>query len=603
MVIMETTSELQNSIRKWTLKNAHDYKLAIPGKVISRVLGEFPDLKSETKELMKLIIEECKRVNDLTHEQTVAEFTQFTFEEKKKEVEGEKKLTLPGVQLLPPSHPGAAPRSKPTVVTRFPPEPSGFPHIGHAKAAFLNFESAKQYGGHMILRMDDTNPEKEKMEFVDAITSGLKWLGIEWKGDITYTSDYMEKLYECADELILKQRAYVCTCTSEAVKKGREIGEECLCRAKPPEESVHEFRKMMTGKFGEGAAILRFKGNMKSENTTLRDPTLFRVIVAPHYRQGEKYKCWPSYDFAAPIIDSIEGVTHAMRSKEYELREGLYKLIPHFLEMRTAQLIHFSRLDIAGAPVSKRLITPMIEAGQVSGYDDPRLPTLAGLKRRGIRPEAIRSFVLQFGLSKVESEPVWDKLLNENRKMIDGTSVRRFFAADPVKVELEGAIPRAVALKNHPKNAALGVREVLASSPVYIPGKDAGELQEGEMFRLKDWCNVKLTGKRTEEGVRPDGTTGPLTVLIAQYVSDEGDVDRKVQWVGELAKVAALVQVIGDLLLDDKYNPDSLKTVWGWAERSVSDLEVGQTMQLERFGFAILDGKEEGRLRLIRISE
>ncbi|MDE1798205.1 MAG: glutamate--tRNA ligase [Candidatus Micrarchaeota archaeon] len=586
---METTPALSQSIRKWTLKNAHDYKLAIPGKVIARVLAEFPDLRGQSKELMALVIEECRRVNDLAPEASDNEYKQFTFEEKKKEEEGEKKLTLANAVMG-------------QVVTRFPPEPSGFPHIGHAKAAFLNYEAARQYGGRMILRMDDTNPEKEKEEFVTAITDGLKWLGIEWSGEITYTSDYMDKLYECADELILKQRAYVCTCSAEAVKKGREKGEECLCRAKFPEESVHEFRKMMAGKYGEGEAVLRFKGNMKSENTTLRDPTLFRVINAPHYRQGDKYKCWPSYDFAAPIIDSLEGVTHAMRSKEYELREGLYKLMTHFLEMRTPELVHFSRLEIKGAPVSKRLITPMIEAGQVSGYDDPRLPTLAGLKRRGIRPEAIRSFVLQFGLTKVESEPGWDKLLSENRKLIDGTSPRRFFCANPAKLELEGAVPKAVSLKNHPQNTAMGTREILASSPVYIPGKDAGELTDGETFRLKDWCNVKLTGRREEEMALPDGSTGKALVLTASFVSDEGDVARKVQWVTDLAKTPAKLSVIGDLLVDGKYSPESMQTLWGWAERSVGDMEAGQTLQLERLCFAVLDSKAEGRVSLIQIS-
>ncbi|MDE1798643.1 MAG: glutamate--tRNA ligase, partial [Candidatus Micrarchaeota archaeon] len=527
---MENTPELQASIRKWTLKNANDYGLAIPAKVISRVVAEHPECKSDFKGLMALINEDAKIVNAQSKEWVASELGAFGFEEKKKEEEGEKKLVLPKAEN---GH----------VVTRFPPEPSGYPHIGHAKAAFLNFEAAKQYGGRMILRMDDTNPEKEKLEFVDAITNGLKWLGIEWSGEITYTSDYMDKLYECADELILKQRAYVCTCSAEAIKKGRERGEECLCRAKFPEESMHEFRKMMAGKFGEGEAVLRFKGNMKSENTTLRDPTLFRVINAPHYRQGEKYKCWPSYDFAAPIIDSLEGVTHAMRSKEYELREGLYKLICHFLEMRTPELIHFSRLEIKGAPVSKRLILPMIEAGQVSGYDDPRLPTLAGLKRRGVKAEAIRAFVLQFGLSKVESEPGWDKLLSLNQKLIDPISPRRFFCAAPAKLEIEGGAPKVVVLKNHPQNAGMGSREILASTPVYVPGKDAAALLEGEVFRLKDWCNVKLAGRREEGGLLPDGSTGPMTVLTAQFVADEGEAARKMQWVAEMAKCPAQVSV------------------------------------------------------------
>lgn len=579
------------SIKKWTLKNAHDYKLAIPGKVISRVIGEFPDLKSDMKTLMARIIEECKRVNDLAPAESDAEYASFTFEEKKKEDEGEKKITLPDAVM---GH----------VVTRFPPEPSGFPHIGHAKAAFLNFESAKQYGGYMRLRMDDTNPEKEKAEFVEGIVEGLKWLGISWQGEITYTSDYMEKLYEYADELILKQKAYVCTCPSDEVKKGRETGEECMCRTKFPEENVHDFRKMMTGKFEEGGAVLRYRGHMKAENTVMRDPTLFRMMNAIHYRQEGKYKCWPSYDFGAPILDSLEGVTHAMRSKEYDLRDELYFAILKILELRAPKLISFSRLDIKGAPISKRLITPLINEGKVSGYDDVRLPTLAGLRRRGVRAEAIRRFVIQFGLSKVESEPGWEKLLVENKKLIDGESPRRFFCANPAKLELEGVAAKPIVLKNHPQKVEMGTRELLASSPVYIPGKDAGELADGELFRLKDWCNVKLTSRRVEEGLMPDGTSGPLTILSAMYVSDEGEASRKVQWVTEFAKAPAVVSVLGDLLLaDGSYNPESMQLVWGWAERSSGDFELGQTLQFERFGFVKLDAKDGLMLKVIKISD
>lgn len=586
---MTDSDAISASILKWALKNAGDYGQALPGKVASRVLGEHPESKSDLKSLMALIGGECARVNAMNPEQQQAALSAYHFGEKPKEEEGEKKITLP-----------SAVHGR--VVTRFPPEPSGHPHIGHAKAAFLNFEAARQYGGHMRLRFDDTNPGKEKAEFVEAITEGLKWLGLSWGEDITYASDYLPRLYEYADELILKQKAYACTCPAEEVKKGRERGEECLCRTKFPEESMHEFRKMMAGKFAEGGAILRFRGQMKAANTVMRDPALFRVITAPHYRQGENYKCWPSYDFAAPILDSLEGVTHAMRSKEYELRDELYRAIPRILEMRVPQLIHFSRLEIAGAPVSKRLIAPMIESGQVSGYDDPRLPTLAGLRRRGIRPEAIRSFVLQFGLSKVESEPGWGKLLSINQKLIDAASPRRFFVADPARVEISGFTPRPLSLKNHPHNPQLGVREMFASSPVYIPGRDARELADGEIFRLKDWCNVRLEGRREEEMPRPDGSSGKAPVLSVSFVSDAGEAERKIQWVGELAKRPAKILVPGDLLKDGKFNPDSLQTVWGWAERSAGDFDAGTTLQFERYAFVVLDAKAEA-LQFIQISQ
>lgn len=569
-------ADLATSIRKWALKNAHDYKLAIPAKVIGRVLAECPEAKADMKGTMALINEEAKRVNALSHEAVEKELAEFAFEEKKAE-EGEKKLELPNAV-------------QGNVVTRFPPEPSGFPHIGHAKAAFLNFEAAKQYGGHMRLRFDDTNPEKEKEEFTGAIIDGLKWLGISWGGEITYTSDYMERMYEYADEMILKQKAYVCTCIGEDVKKGRQEGKECLCRTKMAEDNIVEWRTMISGKLEEGAAVLRFRGNMKAENTAMRDPTLFRIIKAPHYRQGEKYKCWPSYDFVAPILDSVEGVTHAMRSKEYELRDELYFAVLKILDLRKPVLIGFSRLNIAGAPVSKRLITPLIAEGKVSGYDDPRLPTLAALRRRGIQPEAIRKFVLQFGLSKVESEPGWGKLLNENKKIIDPASMRRFFVATPCAVQVERFSPRIVELKNHPQKEELGKRQVLVQPPFYVPSKDADALADGELFRLKDLCNVKVKEKAPG-------------MIIAEYVEDEGAAAKKMQWVCESAKLDAEVMVVGDLLLDGKFNPDSMKIVTGVCEKACEQMQIGDIVQFERFGFVRLDAKTEGKLKFILTGE
>ncbi len=597
-------SDLNNSIRKWALKNAADFGSASAGKVLGRVLADHPEKKSDVQGTMSLIAAECAKINSLSKEELTAELSKFEFEEKPKEEEGERKITVPNAVQN-------------RVVTRFPPEPSGFPHIGHAKAAFLDYEIARQYGGHMLLRMDDTNPEKEKAEFVDAITDGLKWLGIKWKGEITYTSDYMDKIYEYADELILKHKAYVCTCSAEEVKKGREHGTECDCRAQMAEDHILAFRKMIAGKMDEGAAVLRFRGNMKAENSVMRDPTLFRIIKAPHYRQGEKYKCWPSYDFVAPIIDSIEGVTHALRSKEYELRDELYYTILRALELRPVHMLSISRLSISGAPLSKRLITPLLAEGKVSGYDDPRLPTLAALRRRGIRPEAIRTFVLSFGLTKVESEPGWTKLLSENRKMIDAVSPRRFFVPEPVRMELNGAPSRIISLRNHPQIEALGSRSVEASSPLYIPLADISALTDGETFRLKDWCNVKITGRREEECLLPDGTRAVRPIVTAEFVSETGEVSRKVQWVSETQKKPARVLIPGDLLdSEGKYNSDSLKTVWGWVEPSAASGPLAEaalaggnpyapkaTFQFERFAFVTLDKKDGETLQFIQVSE
>lgn len=561
---------LEEVIRKWTLKNAADYKLAIPAKIIGKVIGEFPDAKKDMKGTMKLINEEAKRVNALSAEDLKKELSEFAFEEKK---EKKKEIELPG-----------AVQGK--VVTRFLPEPSGYPHIGHAKAAWLNYEGARHYGGKMLLRFDDTNPKKEKQEFVSAIKEGLLWLGIDWSEE-SYTSDSMEKFYVSCEEMFVKYAAYVCTCSAEEVKKGREAKKACDCSAREPQENMSLFAKMREGKMEEGEAVVRLRGDMKSGNTVMRDPTLFRIIKDEHYRQGRKYSCWPSYDFEVPIMDSNEGITHAMRSKEYELRNELYFAILKKLELRAPQLIEFSRLEIKNAPISKRLITPLVNEGKVDGYADPRLPTLAGLKRRGILPEAIKEFVLGFGLSKVESEPGWDKLLSLNRKLLDERAARRYFVRSPVKLTVTGAPQKEAVLKNHPSKQEMGERKLAAGFSFFISGPDAEALQVGELFRLKELYNLTVTEK-TSDGV------------LAKYEADEGIAAKKMQWVPAESAVQCKVKLPHDLLdAAGNYRADSMTSDEGFCEPSCSELPDGAVVQFERYGYARLDEKREKGLVFI----
>ncbi|MFA6328844.1 MAG: glutamate--tRNA ligase [Candidatus Micrarchaeia archaeon] len=555
---------LEEIIRKYTLKNALDYKLAIPAKVVGKVIGEFPDAKNDMKATMKLLNEEAKRVNSLAHGQVEQEMKEFEYAEKKEEKKG---LELPGAV-------------QGRVLTRFPPEPSGYPHIGHAKAAWLDCQSALNYGGKMLLRFDDTNPEKEKQEYVEALKEGLAWLGIEWGGE-TYTSDRMEDFYTSCDEMFVKYKAYVCTCSAEAMKKGREEKKECDCTAREPQENMALFRKMREGKMEAGEAVVRFRGDMHSENTVMRDPTLFRIIKAPHFRQGGKYTCWPSYDFAAPIMDSTEGITHAMRTKEYELRNELYFAIIRALELRPPQLIEFSRLSIKGAPISKRLITPLIERKKVDGWDDPRLPTLKGLARKGILPEAVKSFVLSFGLTKVESEPSWDALLAENRKLLDERCMRRYFVRAPARLAVDGAPGKEVEVPNHPKNAGMGKRKMATASEFWIAGTDADALAVGETFRLKELYNLVVTEK-TAGGIR------------AKYDADEGLAAKKIQWVPAESAVACKVKIAGDLLdKDGNFRENSMSEDSGFCEASCRGLAVGDIVQFERYGYARMDKLEE----------
>ncbi|MBI5158932.1 glutamate--tRNA ligase [Candidatus Micrarchaeota archaeon] len=561
-------SELDQLIRKHVLKNAFDYGKANSGSVVGKIIAENADAKKDMKELMKKISVEVTRVNKLKKEEIEKELGNYSFAEKK---EKEKGLVLPD-----------AVQGK--VTTRFAPEPNGYPHIGHAKAVFLSFECSRVYGGKMLLRFDDTNPEAEEEQYVGAIMDGLKWLGVEWNGSETYASDSLPVLYEHAKKLLAQGDAYACSCEAEQVKKNRGEEKECACRRASPGECLDAFAKMLGGEFDQGDVIIRFKGDLRALNTVMRDPTMLRIIDAPHYRQGKKFHVWPSYDFEAPIIDSLTGITHAMRSKEYELRDELYYELLKRIGLRAPRIVEFSRLSIKGMPISKRLLKPLVREGKVSGWDDPRLPTLVALKRRGILPEAIKRFVLSFGLGKQESEPTIDALLAENGKLLDSISPRFFFVTQPVKVSVEN-IPSelsntAIQIKKHP-SLDMGFRELAVGSSFFVCGGDAEKLSEGDVFRLKDLYNVKITKKGKKE----------LRVEFAGKELIPGS--KKFQWVPEKQKLDAVVLVPGELLVNDAYNPDSLKEVKGFCEKACGELKKGDAIQFERFGFCKLDDKKK----------
>jgi glutamyl-tRNA synthetase len=544
---------LDTVIRKHVLKNIADYGKANPGSIIGKVIGEFPDARKDVKSAMARINEEIARASKLSKDELEKEMSEFEYITKE---EKEKTVSLPNAE-------------KGKVVTRFPPEPSGYPHIGHAKAAWLDYEGAKVNEGYMVLRFDDTNPEKESREFVDAIEQGMNWLGIEWDKK-TFTSDHMDQIYQAAEDLIRKGKAYVCTAGQDEIRDSRSGGKECPDRNLSPEENLERWKSMLEGKYEPGKAILLFKGYLKADNTTLRDPALARLISTHHFRQHSKYKVWPGYDLAVVVMDHLEGITHSMRSKEYELRDDLYSEICTSLGWKVPELVGFSRLAIKNAPISKRLITPLVKENKVLGWDDPRLPTLAGLKRRGIKPEAIKQFVLYFGLSKTESEPDWEVLLAFNRKLLDPEAPHYFFVPDPVALEVPG-LDQEAELKLHPKKD--GTRKLTAKNIVYIPREDADQLEEGEIFRLKDLCNVKLVKKDT-----------------AETADESQHAKKKIQWTGDAVECTVLVPK--DLLKNNEFDPDSLQEVKGYVEKSVESLKQGAIVQFERFGFCRLDSKK-----------
>lgn len=556
--------DVHELIKKHALKNAYDYGKASPGNIVGKIIAENPEVKKDMKNTMKLVNEIVNEVNSMSKEEIEKELSNYTFEEKKEE---NKEITIKDAV-------------DGEVVTRLPPEPNGWPHIGHAKAFTLSHEIARKYNGKVILRWDDTNPEAEKKEFVESIREGIKWLGLDWDKEI-YCSDYISKMYELCEVLFESNDVYVCSCKQEDIAKGREVKKRCLCGEKSKEKNIELWNKMLEGEFEEGEYIVRLRGDMESLNTVMRDPTLFRIIKTAHYRQNNKFFVWPTYDFQGPVMDSIVGTTHPIRSKEYELRDELYVYLLKKLNLRVPSMITISRLAIKDAPLSKRLLRPLVETGKLWGWNDPRLPTLAGLRRKGISPEAIRKFVLSFGISKVESEPTLEALFIENKKIIEPVSPHYFFVSSPKKVKVINAENEKVTINLHPSNKELGTKTYEVKDEFFIDCSDFNSFKKEEIFRLKDLYNLKIIEKNDEE-------------LICEYVGkDLIPQTKKIQWVSSLNLIDAIIYDFDVLLKDGKFNEDSLIEIKGYCEKECENLNEGDIIQFERKGFYKLDNKKE----------
>ncbi len=553
--------EMQKIIKKYCLKNMYDYGSIKISSVVGKIIAENPEFKKNMKQVMEKIREISKEVEAMDKQQVEKEIGKYVFEKKEKK---ENEWNIANAQ-------------KGKVVVRFPPEPNGYPHIGHAKAFLLSNEIAEKYTGKKILRFDDTNPENESEIYIDEIKSGLKWLGINWDEEI-YASDYIEKMYDLAKKLIESGYAYVCKCDKQDIKKNREKRKECVCRQRTNEENKLLFENMIKGK-EEG--ILRLKADMRSDNTAMRDPTLFRIIKKEHYRQGAKYIVWPTYDFEGAVMDSLLGITHPIRSKEYELRDEVYFFILDKLNLRKPTLLTISRLNIKGNVVSKRKIKKLIEDGKIMSWDDPRLITLKALKRRGIQAEAIKKFVLSFGLSKVESNPSLDKLLSINRKIIDPISPRYYFVKDPVLIEINNFDKRIeIDLPLFPKKECKQFRKAIVEKQIYIQKSDVSK-----DFRLKGYMNV----------IQKQG----------KYLFDGNELRKnpKIQFVSKSNAIDCEIMVVKDPMNEkQEFDENSLIVEKGKCEKQCLNLKQGDIIQFERYGFCILDKKENG-LRFIKIHD
>ena len=495
-----------------------------------------------------------------------------------------------------------------TVCTRFPPEPNGYLHIGHVRALSIDFGIKEEYGGWCNLRMDDTNPAKEDMHYVEAICRDVEWLGYKWD-KLTFGSDYYDITYKYAEELINKGLAYVCDLSPEEIKEYRgtltEPGKESPYRNRTPQENLDLFRRMRAGEFPDGSRVLRAKIDMASPNINMRDPIIYRILRADHYRTGDKWCIYPMYDFAHPIQDATEGVTHSLCSLEFEDHRPLYNwVVEHVSVPCHPEQTEFARLNITRTIMSKRYLKKLVEQGAVSGWDDPRMPTIAGLRRRGYTPEALRTFCKRCGVAKANSVIEAGFLEHCVREDLNEKTLRRMAVIDPVLVEITNFDgEQTTYLENHNAHEELGKRAVAFTRELYIEREDFMidppskffRLAPGREVRLKGAYIIKCTGCDTDEN-------GQVSKIYATYdpesFSGMEGANRKVKgtlhWVSAKYALPAEFRLY-DYLLDDRdgegldfserVNPNSLTVKQGWCEPALAEAEVGDTFQFVRMGY------------------
>jgi glutaminyl-tRNA synthetase len=505
------------------------------------------------------------------------------------------------------------------VHTRFPPEPNGYLHIGHTKALCIDFGIAEEFGGLCNLRYDDTNPTKEDVEYVDAIKEDIHWMGFDWGDREYYASDYFEQLYELAEQLIRKGLAYVCDLSPDEIREYRgtltEPGRNSPYRDRSIADNLDLFRRMRAGQFEEGACTLRAKIDMAAPNIVMRDPVMYRILKASHHRTGDKWCIYPMYDWTHGQNDSMEGVTHSLCSDEYVIHRPLYDWFLDALGIYHPRQIEFSRLNLSHTVLSKRKLRRMVEEGIVTGWNDPRMPTLCGLRRRGFTPEAIHRFVREAGDSKTTSFVDISVLENCVREDLNRRSPRVMAVLRPLKVVIEnypeGLVEEMEAI-NNPEDPSAGTRRVPFSKVIYIERDDFREDPPKQFFRLAPGREVRLRYAYFVKciGVTKDASTGEVVELRCTYdpgthggdAPDGRKVKATLHWVSAAHAVQATVRLYDRLFAhptpdDDTeegyrahLNTASLETITGCRlEESLANAQAGERFQFERLGYFCLD--------------
>jgi glutaminyl-tRNA synthetase len=516
------------------------------------------------------------------------------------------------------------------VVTRFPPEPNGYLHIGHAKSICLNFGLAAEFNGLCHLRFDDTNPTKEEIEYVDSIQADVRWLGFDWGKHLYYASDYFDQLYDFAEQLIKAGRAYVDDLTAPEIKDYRgtltQPGKESPYRNRSVDENLDLFRRMRAGEFDEGSRTLRAKIDMASGNLNLRDPVMYRILKAEHHRTGDKWCIYPMYDYAHGLSDSIEKVTHSICTLEFEDHRPLYDWFLDELKVYHSQQIEFARLNLSNTVMSKRKLLELVQQGCVSGWDDPRMPTLAGLRRRGYTPEAIRKFCELIGVAKADSQVDMALLEHCIREDLNKRAPRAMAVLRPLRVVIdnypEGEVEELDAV-NNPEDPRMGKRKTPFSRVLYIERDDFREDPPKKFFRLSPGAEVRLRYAYFIKcvGVIKDEKTGEAVELHCTYdpktrggdSPDGRKVKGTIHWVSAPHAVEAEARLYDYLMLNPNaaeqadsedftalLNPNSLEILKAcWVEPSLAKSTTGSRYQFERLGYFIVDAVDSSDKKLV----
>ncbi len=502
------------------------------------------------------------------------------------------------------------------VHTRFPPEPNGYLHIGHAKSICLNFGIARDYNGLCNLRFDDTNPTKEEEEYVESIKRDIRWLGFDWEERLHYASDYFEQLYEYARQLIKKGKAYVCDLSADEIREYRgtltEPGKDSPYRTRSVEENLDFFERMRKGEFANGSRTLRAKIDMASPNLNLRDPVMYRILFATHHRTGDTWCIYPTYDWAHGQSDSIENITHSICTLEFENHRPLYDWFLDALEIYRSQQIEFARLNLTYTVMSKRKLLQLVEEGHVKGWDDPRMPTLSGLRRRGYTPESIRAFAERVGVARREntSDALW--LEDALRDDMNSRAPRAMAVLRPLRLVIENypeGHTEELEAVNNPEDPAMGVRTVPFSRTLYIERDDFREQPPKKYFRLSPGAEVRLRYAYIIKcvGIAKDPATGAITEIRCTYDpatrSGSPESSRRVKgtihWVSAAHAVEAEVRMYDRLFtVEDPagdnwkecINPRSLEVLRGCKlEPGLAAAKVQDRLQFERLGYFCVD--------------